>query len=145
VKQGKIRVITICIVRRYDELFVFEGHDSVKNETFYRPLGGAIEFGESSEEALRREMREEVNAELTNLRYLGALENIFTCDGKMGHEIVLVYSADFTNPALYNQDVLMGNDDGGQIKVLWKPLANFVNGHAPLYPDGLLEMIAEES
>ncbi len=142
-KKGRIRPITICLVLNEGRLFVFEGYDSVKKRTFYRPLGGAIEFGETSDQALRREMREEVNAELTNLRYLGALENIFTCDGKMGHEIVLVYRADFSDPVMYSQETFQGNDDGGEIKVLWKPLADFASGQAFLVPLGLLEMISK--
>ncbi len=141
-KKGWIRPITICLVLNEGRLFVFEGYDSVKKQTFYRPLGGGIEFGETSDQALRREMLEEVNAEITNLRYLGALENIFTCYGKMGHEIVLVYRADFSDPAMYSQETIQGNDDGGQIKVLWKPLADFANGQAFLVPLGLLEMIS---
>jgi 8-oxo-dGTP pyrophosphatase MutT (NUDIX family) len=39
---------------------VAHGHDSVKSEDFYRPLGGGIEFGELSEAALRREIKEEL-------------------------------------------------------------------------------------
>ena len=144
-KTGKIRPITICLLLDEGRLFVFEGYDTVKKQTFYRPLGGAIEFGETSDQALRREMREEVNAELTNLRYLGALENIFTCDGKMGHEIVLVYRADFSDPVMYSQDVIMGNDDGGEMKSLWKPLAEFASGQAILVPNGLLEMLAKDN
>jgi 8-oxo-dGTP pyrophosphatase MutT (NUDIX family) len=140
VKQQKIRVITICIVQRNGSILVFEGFDSVKQQTFYRPLGGGIEFGEYGEEAIRREMREEVNAELTNLHYLGTLENLFTCNGKPGHEIVLVYRADFSDPALYGQNTLIGNDDGGAINVLWKPLADF-GVDVPLYPEGLVELL----
>ncbi len=89
-----IRPIAICVVKRGDSVFVFEGYDSVKNQTFYRPLGGAIEFGELGSDTVTREMREEIGADLVNLRYVAALENIFVLEGHPGHEIVLVYEGD---------------------------------------------------
>ena len=54
----------------------------IKDETFYRPIGGRIEFGERGAETVAREIREEINAEVANLVYLGALENIFTYESK---------------------------------------------------------------
>ena len=30
----QIRVITICIIRKNDSIFVFEGYDHVKEQTF---------------------------------------------------------------------------------------------------------------
>ena len=141
-KAGRVRAIAICVLRHGDDIFVFEGHDVSKGETFYRPLGGTIEFGEHSSQTVLREMREEINAEIVNLRYLGALENIFTHDGKPGHEIALVYAGDFTDANLYDQAVVMGQeDDGGQFKALWKPLAEIASGRSPLYPTGLLELL----
>ncbi len=41
-----IRALAIGVIRRGDELLVYEGHDASKNKTFYRPLGGGIDFGE---------------------------------------------------------------------------------------------------
>ncbi len=35
-----IRPIAICVVRRGGDIFVFEARDTIKGETFYRPLGG---------------------------------------------------------------------------------------------------------
>jgi len=55
-----IRPIAICVIRRRDEILVFESRDTVKNETFYRPLGGGINFGEHSKDAVRREIFEEI-------------------------------------------------------------------------------------
>ncbi|MBU4225503.1 MAG: NUDIX domain-containing protein [Chloroflexi bacterium] len=59
----KIRPIAICVCCHKDKILVAEGHDSKKNQTFYRPLGGTIEFGERGEETVRREFVEEIGTE----------------------------------------------------------------------------------
>jgi 8-oxo-dGTP pyrophosphatase MutT (NUDIX family) len=142
--KGLIRPIAICIIFNDDKIFVFEGEDKHKPETFYRPLGGAIDFGERGEDAIKREFREEINAELTNLKYLGTLENIFTYCGREHHEIVLVFQGDFANRELYAQSEMTGHeDDGSVLKCLWKPLEDFRDSDAPLYPEGLLKLIDE--
>jgi len=92
----RIRPLALGIFRRADTLLVFEGYDPVKGQVFYRPLGGGIEFGERGAEALAREMREEIGAEVANLRYLGLCENIFTNAGEIGHELVLLYIGNVT-------------------------------------------------
>ncbi len=140
-----VRAIAICVLRREGDIFVFEGHDATKGETFYRPLGGTIEFGERSSQTVLRELREEINAEIKNLRYLCTLENIFIHEGQPGHEIVLVYQADFSDASLYAKEFVMGQEgDGKQFKALWKPLAEFTSGQTPLYPDGLLKLLLEK-
>ena len=43
---------------------------------------------------------------------------------------------------MYDRDEVTGIEDTGQpIKAVWKEIANFKNAHAPLYPDGLLELL----
>lgn len=143
-KPGKIRPLAICIFRRGDRIFAAEGYDDVKGQTFYRPLGGKIEFGEHSAQTIVRELREEIGAEVTALRYLGTLENIFTYNGQHGHEIVLVYDGAFADPALYKVDALEGREDDGDLLFIarWMPLDAFRGDDAPpLYPDGLLDLI----
>ncbi len=75
--KTKIRFLALGIVRKENYLFLSQGFDSVKNETFYRAMGGGVEFGETSREALVREFQEEISAELTNIQYLGCLEKRF--------------------------------------------------------------------
>ncbi len=72
-----IRPISLAVIRHDDRILVFEGHDPSRDERFYRPLGGGIESGERAEDAVKRELREEVGAELINVRYIGTLENLF--------------------------------------------------------------------
>jgi 8-oxo-dGTP pyrophosphatase MutT (NUDIX family) len=106
-------------------------------------LGGGIEFGEHSEEAIHREIMEEIGAEAKDLVYLGTLENIFTFDGEPGHEIVQVYDGVLTDSGLYEQTVISGHEADVNIsmKVIWKKLDEFGPGKSILYPDGLLEML----
>ncbi len=142
-EKKQIRPIAICLFRKNGRILVAEGYDSVKGETFYRPLGGGIEFGERSEDALRREMREEINADVSALHYLGVLENIFVFNGKIGHEIVLVYEGELIPYGLYDQAVILGKESNGEgFHVMWKSLNEFREGKSILYPSGLLELLS---
>ena len=69
-----------------DRILVSEADDPVKQDKFYRALGGGVEFGETSLNALRREFQEEIQTDVTNIHYLGCLENLFTYNGQPGHE-----------------------------------------------------------
>lgn len=139
--SGHIRPLAICVFRDGDRILVFEAYDPVKKQTFYRPLGGGIEFGERAEEAVRREIREEVGAQVDGLQFLGTLENIFVFNGRPGHEIVQVFDGRLIGPGFYDQAEMSATEaDGQTVRVVWKRLDEF-NPNTPLYPDGLLELL----
>jgi len=139
----QIRPLALGIVWRGDDLLVFEGYDHVKGETFYRPLGGGIEFGEYSQETLRREFREELGVELAEIRYLSTLENIFVCDGQPGHEIVLLYEATLADATFYERETFAVHEEGKTLTAYWIPLPRFRAEGLRLYPDGLPELLAD--
>lgn len=140
--MSHIRPIAICVFRNNSRILVFEGYDAIKNETYYRPLGGGIEFGESGEIAVRREIIEELHSEIRELKHLGYLENIFTHNGNTGHEIVMIYDGALTKAELYDQaEIEVIEANGERIRVVWKSLHEFEEGKSILYPDGLLEML----
>jgi 8-oxo-dGTP pyrophosphatase MutT (NUDIX family) len=142
--QKPIRPIALGIFCHDGKLLVFEGHDANKGETFYRPLGGGIEFGEYGAQAMAREIREEIGAVVMDVRYLGLCENIFTYAGEPGHEIALLFDGRFVDRSLYERDEMEAVEPGGvTFRVLWKPLADFADGRVPLYPDGLLEFLRQ--
>jgi 8-oxo-dGTP pyrophosphatase MutT (NUDIX family) len=147
VKKNKIRPLAICVFRKDNRILVAEGYDPVKKQTFYRPLGGAIEFGERSENTIRRELMEEIGAEVGQVWYLGTLENIFVFNGEPGHEIVQVYDGVLNDSGLYEQAEVEGNEAevGESFKAVWKNLNEFGEGRSILYPTGLLELLQERS
>jgi len=141
--MNQIRPIAICVFSRNDKILVFEGYDPSKDQTFYRPLGGGIEFGESSEQTIHRELMEEIGAEVSALKYLGALENLYVFNGTPGHEIVQVYDGALKESGLYEQAVIVGHEADVEVsfKAMWKSLNEFGEGKSILYPNGLLELL----
>lgn len=142
-RSGRIRVLALGIIWKGNQILVCKGHDEVKDQVFYRPLGGGIEFGEPGHVALAREMREELGAEITIPRYLGTVENLFTYNGAPGHEIIRLYETAFADPAFYEQEQIpLIEDDGTRYTAVWMPLGVFAAGGPPLYPDGLPAFLA---
>ena len=143
-KKRRIRPLALCVFRREDKIFVSRGYDSHTGETFYRSVGGRIEFGERGAETVAREVREEIDAEVADLVYLGTLENIFTYEGEPHHEIIMIYDGRFSDPAMNRDEISVTGVDDGDIlyEGSWKCLDFFRDQDAPpLYPEGLLDLL----
>lgn len=137
----RIRVISIAIVRRRDDILVFEGFDGVKRDYYYRPLGGGVEPGELAADALVREMREELGTGVDNVRQLAIFENLFECNGKGGHEIVFVFSCDLADRSIYDRDVIETFEhDGAPMRVVWRNVKSFDATHR-LVPESIIRLL----
>jgi 8-oxo-dGTP pyrophosphatase MutT (NUDIX family) len=134
-KPGEIRVIVLALIRDNDRIFVSEGYDPTKQSFFYRALGGGVEFGETSSLALEREFQEEIQADLTNIRYLGCIENLFIFNDKQGHEIIQLYQCDFADPKFYQIDSLTFSETPEhKHRALWVDISRFKSGELRLVP-----------
>ena len=65
------------VMRPRDGALLVSEHVAARDPPFQRPLGGHVEFGEYALDTVRREFAEEIGQELTGVRLLGVLENIF--------------------------------------------------------------------
>lgn len=140
---NRIRPLAICVFRRDDGcILVAPGFDTVKQQRFYRPLGGEIEFGERAEEAVRREIREELGSEIEDVRLLSVSENIFTFLGANGHELVWSFEARLLDESLYEGETVTCDEGGSAFEAHWVRLETFARGEVPLFPDGLLETLS---
>ena len=139
-EEGRIRTSTICVIRHQDRILAAPGYAGSKG-VFYRPLGGEINFGEHSRQAIRRELQEEIQVEITDPRYLGVIENFYTLYDVPQHELVIVYEADLVDVSLYGTSSIQGDEGGQAFRVEWVSLTEFTEGRASLFPDGLLDML----
>ncbi len=141
-KAGEIRVIALGLIRDGERIFVSEGYDPVKQETFYRALGGGVDFGETSHAALEREFQEEIQAELTNIKYLGCIENLFTFNGRQGHEIIQLYQCDFVDSKFYQlESLIFSESQHHKHRALWIDISRFESGELRLVPEVFFEYL----
>jgi ADP-ribose pyrophosphatase YjhB (NUDIX family) len=115
--------------------FLASAHvDSVKQQPFLRLLGGHVEFGERSADALRREIQEEIAADCSIGPLLEVAENIFVYEGRPGHEVVFIYAATFTDPGFYGRAEIPVIEPDSVTTAIWTPCADVVEGRVFLYP-----------
>ena len=79
--KNRIRLIVSAIIKNKNKILVQKGYDNEKDEEFYRLPGGGIEFGETGSVALKREIVEEFGSKISNVKFLGIIENIFNYKG----------------------------------------------------------------
>lgn len=116
------RPVALAAVRRENgELLVSKDYEPGKDEPFYRFIGGGVEFGEHSRNAIVREFREELDVELTNVDLVGTYEDIFTFDGEQEHEIWRVYEGAIAEEWPYERERFEGHepDLGETFEVTW--------------------------
>ena len=138
-KFKEIRPIALGLAIKNNKLLVSEGFDKVKNETFYRCLGGGIEFLEKSSDALKREFKEEIGANIIIKDFLGVSENIFTYKGKNAHELILFYSIDISDDNYQEEYKVI--DDHGETIAKWIDIQEFKNKSKILYPDDVFKYL----
>ncbi|MEN1939172.1 NUDIX hydrolase [Paenibacillus sp. 102] len=109
--------------------------------TYYRPLGGSIEFGEKSAETVIREFKEELGTQVEVRDYLECLENIFYVDKEIGHEIIQLYSLRFVDTSLYEIEILVIRDAEPNAYAKWLPVTAFLEQEKILYPNGLMNFL----
>ena len=84
--------------------------------------GGYVELGETTEEAAKRELTEEIGKEVTIKKYLGVVENYFINKfSKKIHEISFYYTMDLVDKKIEQKNfTLIENDKGHNIKLDFK-------------------------
>ena len=115
-----------------------KAYDPNKDEYFFRPIGGGIEFGETSVQAIEREVLEEIQQQIAQPKLICVLENLFSFDGQQGHEIVFVYDAEFVDSALYKEAEIQGYETNGFTYIAqWLSREQIEFSQSPVYPKGI--------
>lgn len=140
----RANTLGIIVKGNYILLEEQEGKHSKGIGSYYRPIGGRIEFGEWSNEALVREFSEELGVEVVVRGYITCIENIFKIDENIGHEITQIYLVDFKDTNLYQQEYFTLTEGNKITCAKWISIEEIFSGEKVLYPNGLTELLKEE-
>jgi len=130
-------------------LFVHQGNilvEEVENrdtgETWFVPPGGGVEYAESSLQALKREILEELGWNIKDEKLIGSFESFHVINGIEEHEISFVYFAVPENSSVFKESEFRISEDNGNRKIFtWMSIPDLAKPGALLYPKGLLEKV----
>lgn len=138
-----IRGKVIAIAEHDGKLLVAEVLDDKGELKGWCPLGGGIEFGETGEIALLREVREELGcgAKITGSAII--CENIYQHQQEIGHEIIFAFPVTLDDPELYVKKRFQIFEDKGSIHwVEWVDMDAFRDGRANFFPQAVFDKLS---
>lgn len=105
---------------------------------YYFLPGGHVEFSENMRDALSRELYEEMGARITDIKFIGGVENLFSQDGKERHEVSFVFHADIDIEEIKSREE--------HVQFFWFSLDEFVaqNIVPPALKDAIIKWTADK-
>ncbi len=137
-----IRVRAAAVILMDNRILAHVVQNSDDGKTWFIPPGGGLQYGESSTIALRREIKEELEWDISIERLFGCFESCHTINGVDEHEISFVYEAKpckGSTLSFAKREIV--EDNGTKKTFQWIELKDLAQPQHLLYPEGLLEKI----
>lgn len=141
--MGSIRAKVVCVLRNAERFLLMRITDPHDGRQMLIPPGGGVEFGERLDEAVVREVFEEVGIRIAPPKRLGMLENVFSFAGKPEHELIFVYEAPCPDAKLCARaEITITESNGNLFPAGWYTLDEVTASATKLVPDGLFELLS---
>lgn len=142
--MSRVRVKVVCVLRNAGRVLLTHAVDSHDGRRFLLPPGGGVEFRERLDDAIRRELLEELNVAIPSPKRVGLVESLFHYSGVEEHELVFVYEAECDDPTIVALDEVPVLESDGQIlEARWYTPEEARGTGLPIFPEGLLELLSD--
>lgn len=91
IEEYKLNIRAAVIITHKNKILL---HRDLRTD-YYALVGGRVKLGETSEETIKREIKEEMGKDIEIKGYIATIENFFNAENKKYHEIIFVYDAEF--------------------------------------------------
>lgn len=141
--EVETRQAALCLIQHGHAFLVAEIQDPQTNLVLHRPPGGGVEEGETPEQALRRELREELGITLTAVLELGAVDHVWFWNGREVRERAWLFLASSSDDARLSRGECpeLVEADGQRIKTFWRPIEENIASLPPLCPSRIAEFL----
>ncbi len=118
------RQAALCLLQHRNAFLVAEIQDPHTSLVLHRPPGGGVEEGETPEQAVRRELWEELGITLTTVVQLGAIDHVWFWKGREVRERAWLFLASPSDDARLSRGEcpVLIEADGQRIKTVWRPI-----------------------
>ena len=97
--QFILRTSIIIFNKDMNKILLFQ----VKDKNFYMLIGGKINELETSIDAIKREIKEEINIDVSNLEFICLSEEFVNAKGFNNHQINVIYKGIYNNEIRENK------------------------------------------
>ena len=138
VEDYKLNVRVAGVIIHNNKVLV---HRNVNSE-HYALVGGRVEIGENSIDAIKREIKEEIGKDIEITGYISTIENFFQMDSQKYHEIMFVHKAEFKIEKDQKIEDTIKNIEGKDYLVYeWIPLEKI--DEYPIKPNVVKEILKQ--
>ena len=141
--RSSIRFVALGAVHREEDLLVYRDKSPDTGDPYYRLLGGGVEFGEHSREAVVREFDEELGVELADPTLAGTFERVFTFDGETNHEVWRVYRGRILEDWPYDREsfTFVEPELDTEFLARWMPVERLRDDDTTFYTPAVLDAV----
>lgn len=132
--KNTVRVKVMCLFTRNGKTLGAKGYDEVTKQEHFRIIGGNLDFGETTNKGIRREVREELKCDIENLKLVDVIDNHYTYNGHKGHDVIFLYKGNLSSEKLYEQDIICIEEPDCTFNAEWIPVVDILSGKTTLYP-----------
>lgn len=141
----RIKVKVLGLLWRGDSILACKVFADDGRMTGIRPPGGSVEFGETREDAILREFKEELGVDVTCVGTWHGYESIYEHEGAIGHEFVFVSDIESNSQDLRHREHFEIVEENGSVSVAeWFSLERIEGEKIELFPQGLREKIRKD-
>ncbi|MDA1601392.1 NUDIX domain-containing protein [Bacillus cereus] len=134
-KNPKLRAEVMILNKDHSKVLV----QCDENESFYRFPGGPIEFGETAQEAIMRELMEEYDLKIDVQELAVVNEHIFEWNNEKGHHCTLLHWG--TVEEIITNEIR--HKEHADIIIIWKSIEELKTKLT--YPEGIVSYLEKDN